>query len=461
MRAGGFPVTPPGSRLDGLRGEWGYWRGPSRRIRAAAMTASLPRDKLSRTTDARSGPAGYVLDNMEGAVDQARFLAATDMPLAIIGARGTGKLYLAKLYHQASGASPDALRLLDCRECRGRDESWRRLLEAMLAAPGQTLVLKSPQLLHPEVQKRLARLVATRRLPTQDGGDYLPPLRFAALFPASLTALVEAGELQARLASVFAGHPIHVPPLRARPQAILRWAGKILQQESARHGSRLQGYTPEAEQAMRRHQWHGNLSELRQRVVRAMERRPEADWLSAADLQLYEGGRSAAPATLWTLQTAADVLAPSAWEELQIALAELLQAIVAGDCDDLPLGQWLRDELLLASLARYAGVASQAARLVQTSPRNVQRWYPAARQRDVEREACVEWSETRRLIQDWVRGLGLEGESPLLRLESLLLSRLEACSDRLPMARRVGLLGVSRPTYQKRLREYEMRESLR
>lgn len=425
------------------------------------MTASLPREKLSPPTDAQSGPAGYVLDNMEGAVDQARFLAATDMPVAIIGARGTGKLYLARLYHQASGAPPEALRLLDCRECRGRDDSWRRLLEVMLASSNQTLVLKSPQLLHPDVQKRLARLIATRRLPTQDGGTYLPPLRFAALFPANLVALVEAGELQARLASVFAGHPIQVPPLRARPQAILRWAGKILQQECARRGRQLQGYTPEAELAMRRHQWHGNLSELRQRVAHALDRRRDADWLSAADMQLYEGGRSAAAATLWTLQTSAEVPVPSAWEELQIALAELLQMIVAGDCDDLPLGQWLRDELLLASLARYAGVASQAARLVQTSPRNVQRWYPAARQREVERAACAQWSETRRLVQDWVRGLGLEGESPLLRLESLLLSRLQACSDRLPMARRVGLLGVSRPTYQKRLREHEMRESLR
>lgn len=417
------------------------------------MTASLPRDKLSQARNALSGSGGYVLDNMEGAVDQACFLARTDMPVAITGARGTGKLYLARLYHEASGAAPEAFRLMDCREFRGRDESWRRLLEGILAAADQTLVFKSPQLLHPDVQRRLARLIATRRLSAADAAGYLPAVRFVALFPASLGALVEAGELQPRLASVFAGHPIHVPPLRARPQAILRWAGKILHQEAGRRGLQVDGYTPEAELAMRRHQWHGNLSELRQRLARALDRRPEADWISAADLQLYSGGRAAAPATLWTLQSSAGSVAPSAWEELQIALAELLQAVIAGDCADLPLGQWLRDELLLAALARYAGVASQAAHLLQTSPRNVQRWYPAARERDVQRAACAPWLDIGRLVQDWVRGLGLEGESPLQRMDALLLSRLEACADQLLVSRRAGLFGVSRPTYLKRLRQ--------
>lgn len=424
------------------------------------MTASLPRDKFAEVRSATSGADGYVLDNMEGAVDQARFLAVTDMPVAIIGARGTGKLYLARLYHEASGAASGAFRLVDCREFRGRDESWRRLLETMLAATDQTLVFKSPQLLHPDVQRRLARLIATRRLSTADTIRLLPAVRFVALFPANLGSLINAGELQERLASVFAGHPIHIPPLRARPQAILRWAGKMLRQEACRRGLPLCGYTAEAELAMRRHQWHGNLSELRQRLILALDRRPQADWLSAADLQLYTGGRCAAPATLWTLETSAGAAAPSAWEELQIALAELLQAVAAEDCKDIPVGQWLRDELLLAALARYRGIAAQAAGLLQTSPRNVQRWYPAARERDIERAACTHWHDIGRLVQDWVRGLGLEGESPLQRVDTLLLSRLEACAGQLLVARRAGLFGVSRPTYLKRQRQLAMQVSV-
>ena len=43
---------------------------------------------------------GYVVDNMEGAVDQAAFLAKVDLPVAVIGARGTGKMYLARVVHE-------------------------------------------------------------------------------------------------------------------------------------------------------------------------------------------------------------------------------------------------------------------------------------------------------------------------------------------------------------------------
>lgn len=424
------------------------------------MTASNPYRKAAGTGESATGRVDYVLDNMEGAADQARFLARTQMPVAVVGPRGTGKLYVARLYHAATGAPVDALQVLDCREFRGRDDSWRRLLRGILSTPRQTLVFKSPQLLHSEVQRRLARLIATRRLSEGDAPGYLPPVRFMALFPADLPSLVAAGELDERLASVFAGYPILVPPLRARPQTILRWANKILAQEAGQRGLQVPGFRPEAAQAMRRHPWYGNLSELRQRVAHALDSRPGADWLSAADLQLYTGGRTAAPAVLWTLQPSEAAATPSAWEELQIALAELLQSLVQGDCNDLPLGQWLQDELVLAALSRYAGVASQAARLVQTAPRNVQRWYPAARQRDVQRAACAEWLDIGRLLRDWVRGLGLEGESPLLRLEALLLSQLETRAEQLPAARRAALLGVSRPTYLKRVRELMMSEDV-
>lgn len=423
------------------------------------MTVPVPRRKLASAGGATPGADGYVLDNMEGAVDQARFLAVTDMPVAVIGARGTGKLYLARIFHQATGSTADNLQLVDCRELRGREESWRRLRTTLAAARDQTLVFKSPQLLHADVQRRLARLIATRRLPDAEATCYLPPCRFVALFPADLRTLVAAGELQERLASVFAGHPIPVPPLRFRPQAILRWAGKILEQEAVGRGLAVKGFTAEAERALRQHHWHGNISELRQRMTRALDARPAADWLSAADLQLYDGGRGAASATLWPLQPVELPASPSAWEELQIALGELLQQMLAGDCREIPLGQWLQDEVLLAALARYGGVASQAANLLQTAPRNVQRWLPAVRERDAQRLACAPWADTARLVGDWVRGMGLEEQPPLPRAEALLLARLEACADRLGLARRARLLNVSRPTYLKRARALTQREA--
>ena len=73
------------------------------------------------------GEPGYVVDNMEGAVDQAVFLAKVDMPVAIIGARGTGKMYIAQVVHEAAGGSPEDMIVLDCHELRSREQSFRKI----------------------------------------------------------------------------------------------------------------------------------------------------------------------------------------------------------------------------------------------------------------------------------------------------------------------------------------------
>ncbi len=93
---------------------------------------------------------GYVLDNMEGAVDQAAFLARTDTPVAIIGARGTGKMYIARILHAQAGGVGGNLVAIDCREFRSREQANRRIRQALLAGAGKTLVFKSPHLLGAE-----------------------------------------------------------------------------------------------------------------------------------------------------------------------------------------------------------------------------------------------------------------------------------------------------------------------
>ena len=67
--------------------------------------------------DADQAPIeGYVEDNMEGAVDQAAFLSQVDLPVAVIGARGTGKMYIARIVHTGVGGDPKNIEVVDCRE---------------------------------------------------------------------------------------------------------------------------------------------------------------------------------------------------------------------------------------------------------------------------------------------------------------------------------------------------------
>ena len=177
------------------------------------------------------GIEGYVGDNMEGAVDQAIFLSQLDMPVAIIGPAGTGKMYVANIIHEGSGGAPEMLVSIDCREFRNRSEANARIGKELAKGEGKTLVFKSPQLMNAEAQLKLARQISSRTLADVSPPQYLPRVKLVALFPDSLEQLMRQGSLTVQLASVFGGYPINVPPIKDRKQAVLRWAHKILGQE--------------------------------------------------------------------------------------------------------------------------------------------------------------------------------------------------------------------------------------
>ncbi|QIB65637.1 AAA-type ATPase lid domain-containing protein [Kineobactrum salinum] len=317
-------------------------------------------------------------------------------------------------------------------------------------------MFKSPQLMAADAQLRLARQIASRRLADADPPAYLPQMRFVALFPDSLPRLVAQGVLQPKLASVFAGYPVQVPPLRHRKQAILRWANKILGQESSSRNRLCKGFTPEAEQAMRQHDWHGNISEIRQRVVRALDNRPGGEWLTPLDLQLFLGDQAPADTVALPLRQEFGAMdashSPSAWEELELALAELVHLILRQG-PVLPLGTWLADEVILAARGRYPEAPGRVAAFLQTSRRNINRWMPRVEQRGPLRSGCGLWLQVARLVDDWVRALGLAGPSPLEQAEALLLLQLEAQQSLATVALRAELLGVSKPTYLKKARQ--------
>ncbi len=225
---------------------------------------------------------------MEGAVDQAIFLAKLDIPVAIIGPAGTGKMYVARIIHEESGGATDMLVSIDCREFRSRSVAHTRIARELAQGEGKTLVFKSPHLMNAEVQLKLARQISSRTLADVSPPRYLPRIKLIALFPEKLEVLIRRGELTEPLASAFAGYPIHVPPIRDRKQAVLRWAHKILGQEGVVRDRDMKGFTPDAEQAMLLYDWPGNISEMRQCIYDALEK-TDKDWLTPVDLGLFKG----------------------------------------------------------------------------------------------------------------------------------------------------------------------------
>ncbi len=425
------------------------------------MSASISSLKDIEGPVLTSPNEGYVFDQMEGAVDTALFLAPIDIPLAVIGARGTGKGFIARLIHEARDGQEHELEFLDCREFRGRASSLRSLSNAFESTITKTLVFKSPHLLQLKVQESLARCVATRTLVLKKPAKYLQKIKMVALFPASIDRLIRDGLLSLSLGSCFSAYPILVPPLRERGHAVLRWADKILVQESKRVRKKVKGFSPDAQEAMLAHSWTGNISELRHRIVDALES-TSRDWLMPVDLGIsprssgdtrnnYTG--TTMFAEIDSIITKTSDFSLSARHELEVAIKTWCSQIDKETF--LPLAVWLQDELVLASIDRYKGSQPKAASWLQVSSRNIRRWIPAIEEREKARRDAKNSNDHTRLIREWVRESPREGPSPVEELEKMILLETLHMKDRFDLSSLAGLMGVSIPTYRKKINELQ------
>jgi DNA-binding NtrC family response regulator len=430
---------------------------------AVLQKAAGPASSAPPVAPIESNIEGYVVDNMEGAVDQAIFLAQLDIPVAIIGPAGTGKMYVARVIHEEAGGAGDMLVPIDCREFRGRNAANARIARELAKGEGKTLVFKSPHLIHAEAQLKLARQISSRTLADVSPAQYLPKVKLIALFPDTLEHLVRKGELTEPLASVFGGYPITVPPIKDRKQAVLRWAHKILGQEGAARDRNLKGFTPDAERAMLLYDWPGNISEMRRCIFDALEK-TNKDWLTPVDLGLFKGiNPDGAPylpeskaflAAVVEDDTKEDTYVPSTAESLDVALGEAVHNVLTLKLIK-PLGAWLEDEMVLASLDRYRNDLPRVAQFLHTKPRNISRWLSKIHAREAERSNSSLWQKPRRLLWEWVRESLQPDESPLLLLEEKLMIHLNEQAGALSSAKRAQIMGVSTPTYLKRKREIE------
>lgn len=406
---------------------------------------------------------GYVVDNMEGAVDQAIFMAKLDIPVAIIGPAGTGKMYVARIVHEESGGAPDMLVAIDCREFRSRKAADTAIARELARGEGKTLVFKSPHLMNADAQLKLARQMTSRTRADVSPPQYLPRVKLVGLFPDTLEQLIRRNQLTEQLASAFAGYPIHVPPIKDRKQAVLRWAHKILLQEGVTRDRDMKGLTPDAERAMLLYDWPGNISEMRQCIYDALEK-TDKDWLTPVDLGLFKGidpdgaPHVPEPEAFLSLAEREDAedegYVPSALEALDVALGEAVHNML-----DLglvkPLGAWMEDDLVMAALDRYRNDLRRTADFLQTKPRNISRWLPKIEQREEERSASALWQLPRRLLRDWVRESAQMEDSPLLTMQYKLMAHLNEQGGALSAAKRAKIMAVSTPTYLKRMRDAE------
>jgi two-component system repressor protein LuxO len=184
---------------------------------------------------------------MRDTIGALRAAAASSAPLLLSGEAGSGLRLAARAVHREGRQAARPLQAIACRH----EDVDARLAEVLSGAPPGTLVLHDVDALPRAAQDRLWAALERPR------GE-MRVVVTTTLEPAALGGLLRP-ELLHRLHVV----PIRLPPLRWREDDVLLLARHFLAIDAAAEGKRFDGFDAAAVAALRRHQWPGNVAELR------------------------------------------------------------------------------------------------------------------------------------------------------------------------------------------------------
>ncbi|MEX2467735.1 MAG: sigma-54 dependent transcriptional regulator [Gemmatimonadota bacterium] len=306
--------------------------------------------------DARFGEIVVGSRVMERALEVVRKVAPHDSSVLVTGASGTGKELIARIIHRESpradlpfvpvncGGIPE--QLLESEffgfekgAFTGADRDKEGLFEA---ADGGTLFLDEIGELPGTLQVKLLRALQegeVRRLGATE--TQRVNVRIISATNLDLEAAVENGDFRNDLYYRLAVVPIHLPPLRQRPEEIPKLVDHLLSRQRERLRSDVEGVEPEAMEVLLAYSWPGNIRELENVLERA--------------LVLTEGPKI-------SVEDLPEVVRRPAPEGPGIALD-------GGDLSVKRQGARLEKHLIQLALDRTGGNKTRAAELLDLSPR--------------------------------------------------------------------------------------------
>jgi PAS domain S-box-containing protein len=210
-------------------------------------------------------------------------IARTDSTAVLYGESGTGKEVLAKYLHRHSKRSGNAFIAVNCAtlpehlvesELFGYEKgaftgaSTEGKIGLFEAAHGGTLFLDEIAELPLALQSKLLRVLETcevRRL-----GSYVDrklDFRLIAATHKDLQKMAQEGTFRTDLFYRLNVIPVHIPPLRERPEDIIALALKFFEFFRKKYDLNMQ-ISPHTLTTFQKHNWPGNVRELRNAVER-------------------------------------------------------------------------------------------------------------------------------------------------------------------------------------------------
>jgi formate hydrogenlyase transcriptional activator len=220
-------------------------------------------------------------------VEQLEMVAATDATVLICGETGTGKELIARAVHNLSARRAHAFVKFNCAAIPTgllESELFGHEKGAFTSAVGQrigrfelanrgTIFLDEIGETSLELQPKLLRVLQEREFERLGSSRTLHvDARLVAATNVELPQLVAAKRFRADLYYRLNVFPIHVPPLRERPEDIPALVKHFARDYARRMGRRIQWIATAAMDALVRYSWPGNIRELQNLIERAVIR---------------------------------------------------------------------------------------------------------------------------------------------------------------------------------------------
>src|ERR1700735_5528499 len=212
-------------------------------------------------------------------------VAPSDATVLITGESGTGKELIARAIHKRSRRSRSAFTRMNCAvtpsslmaaELFGYEKGAftganQRHAGRFEVANHGTIFLDEIGDMPAETQVALLRVLQEREFERVGGTQSIPvDVRVIAATNCDLPSAVRSGKFRLDLFYRLNVFPIHVPPLRERPEDILLLAKYFIERYAAKAGKRIRRVEKRTAELLEGYHWPGNIRELQNVVERAL-----------------------------------------------------------------------------------------------------------------------------------------------------------------------------------------------
>ena len=229
---------------------------------------------------------------IQSILEMVRTVAPTSSTILVTGESGTGKELVARAIHEASlrrekpfvsincGAFPETLLESELfgylkGAFTGADANRKGIIES---AHGGTLFLDEIGETSPTMQVKLLRVLQERKVrPLGGSADISIDVRLIASTNRDLELMLAEGQFREDFYYRISVIPIHVPPLRERPEDIEPLAGSFLRKFSLQMAKAVVDFDREVLEVLKRYSWPGNVRELENAIEHAVAVSGERD----------------------------------------------------------------------------------------------------------------------------------------------------------------------------------------